>query len=169
MTTDRTDTRKSLERALRIDEDDLDSNLVSQPGLFYQVAESLVAANARRDTLKLRVEEVTAELDQSIRAEAAATETKITEAGIQNQLRTLPRIKDLRQEYVDACAESERWGALKEAYHQRSYMLKELVALQLSQLYNLQVERGATSARGQLGEAARERGEAQRREQRQNR
>jgi hypothetical protein len=161
--------RAELERFLRIDEDDLDSCLVSQPGYFYQVAEALAASNARRDTVKLRVEEVTAELDQSIRAEAANSDTKITEAGIQNQLRTLPRIKDLRQEYVEACAESERWAALKEAYHQRSYMLKELVALQLSQFYNLSVERGAVSARGQLGEVARARGEEQRRERRQGR
>lgn len=158
--------RLEYREKLKIDEDDLDACLVEQAELFLHVAEALVEANAARDTLKLQLEEVTAELDRDIRARAAAADEKITEAGIQNQLRTLPRIRDLRQDFVEAGAECERWGALKDSYRERSFMLRELNASQIARLHNLSLERGAAGARHRIGEQARAEGEAQRAEQR---
>jgi uncharacterized protein YigA (DUF484 family) len=161
--------RSELEDSLKIDDDALDDCLVEQPGFFYHVAEAVAAANARRDTLKLKLEETLAELDQNIRSEALRTEEKITEASIQNRLRTFPRIQDLQRDYLDARTDAEKWTALKEAYQQRSFMLRELVALQLAQAHNLGIERGAVSARHELGDRARQRAEDLRRERRQTR
>lgn len=161
------DPREELEFSLKIDPDDLDTCLVDQPGYFYHVAEQVAHANARRDTIKLELEEKTADLDKEVRKNALNAEEKVTEGGIQNRLRTMPAIQTLQRKYLDAKTEADRWAALKEAYQQRSFMLRELVALQLANFHNLGVERGAVSARHQMGDVNRQRLEARRRENRQ--
>lgn len=157
-------TLQELEGSLEIDQDDLDSCLTRQPGLFNLVANQVITANSRRDTLKMQLEEVRAQLDQDIRQKAQedsegdnAPKMKLTETAIQNQLRTMPRLKEAQRELMTASTQAERWQALKEAYLQRSYMLKELVAIQLAQFYNLGVEKGIVAARRDLGTQARER------------
>jgi hypothetical protein len=155
-----------LEVSLRIDPDDLDACLVEQPGLFYEVAEAVSIANSQRDAIKLELEETQAELDQQFRRKALDEDIKVTEAMLQNQIRTAPRIKDLQRRYLESRTNADNRQALKEAYQQRSFMLRELVAVQLAHFQNLQVERGSTSARHQLGDNIRHRQEELRRERR---
>lgn len=137
---------------LRIDVDDLDTALVEQPDLFYRVAEAFVQAVALRDRIKLELEQVTAEEDHNIRVEAAKKEEKITEASIQQRLRTVKVVMDLSEDALDTRTRADSWLALKEAFHQRSFMLRELVQRQISQLQSLGVERGAAGSRAQLAE-----------------
>ena len=159
--------RQELEDSLEIDRDGLDECLVEQPGHFYHVAEHVAAANADRDTIKLELEEVLATEDGKFRALCARTEEKVTEGSIKNYLLTLDAVKELKRSYLTACTNADRWQALKEAYHQRSFMLRELVALHLAQIHNLGIERGAVASRHAIGDANRERGETLRRERRQ--
>jgi hypothetical protein len=147
---------------LRIDEDDLDRCLVAQPEYFYQAAIAATAANAARDMLELELKELTAELDQDIREELGRLEARFTEAGITNKLRTLPRIKEKQRACLAARREADDAQALKEAFIQRSYALKDLTAIQLSRLNNLGIERGATSARRNVGDQIGDRVEAAR-------
>lgn len=155
--------KQELESNLEIDRDDLDGCLVEQPGFFYHVAEELSAANSRRDTLKLDLEELMAEEDGRFRREAANQQIKFTEATVQNFLRTLDPVKALQRDLLRASTEAANWAALKEAYLQRSFMLRELVALHLAEIHNLGVERGVTASRHMLGEAAqKEAGQARR-------
>ena len=155
-----------LAESLRIDEDNIDTCLVDQPGRFYQAAEAVAQANAARDTIKLELDELLAELGQLVRQAAADAEEKITEAGIQMKLTSMPKVQAKQRELLQTRSRAEHALALKEAYHQRSFMLRELVALQLAELNNLSIERGANSARRVVGEQARERTEASRREER---
>lgn len=139
-----------LEESLQIDPDDLDTCLVEQPGLFYHVADDVATANSRRDGLKLQLEETEAEIDQEIRTDALRLDFKMTEAMIKNKILTAPRVKELQRQLLEAKTNAERKQALKEAYGQRSFMLRELVAVQLAHFQNLQVERGISSHRNQL-------------------
>lgn len=157
-----------LENSLTIDRDDLDTCLVEQPGSFYHVAEQVASANARRDTAKLELEEVMAVEDGRFRTLLAQNEEKATEGGIANHLRTLDNIKSLQRELLAARTEADRWQALKEAFQQRSFMLRELVALHLSQIGNVRGEHGASSFRHDVGERNRERAEQVRRDRRQH-
>jgi len=161
-----TDAVTELKNSLQIDRDDLDTCLVQQPGLFYHVAEQYSLAVSQRDEAKLALEEKTAELDKQVREAAVQADEKLTEAGIQNRLRTMPKIKELQRDHLELRTQADSLLALKEAYMQRSYMLKELVALQLSQFHGLAVERGSTSARHELGDRNRQRGEELRKEER---
>ena len=45
--------RSELESKLEIDRDALDTCLVEQPGLFHAVADTVITANSKRDTLKI--------------------------------------------------------------------------------------------------------------------
>src|ERR1700693_5199531 len=129
--------RTEFRAQLQIDEDDLDRCMIEHAGLFDQVADTLVEAEARRDTLKLELEEVTAELAQGIRRRATQSEEKLTEASLKEQLQTLPRIRELNRELLESSTETDRWSATKESYKARANRLKEINASQIARMYNL--------------------------------
>lgn len=152
---------------LEIDPTDLESCLVEQAKLFYFVAEGQAQANAKRDSLKLDIDELHAKLDQDFRNDAVKREIKTTETGIANAIKDDPDYRDLQRQFINAKGEADEWGALKEAFYQRGYMLRELVALQLRQhsMENdvARAERDATSLRHARGEEnARKAGEMRR-------
>lgn len=160
--TERTDLRPSEIRSkLRIDDDDLDQCLVDQPEYFYQAAQAATEAGAIRDGLELELKELKAQLDGDFRQQA---ERKLTETALTNRIITLPKVKDLTRKVLDAKRRAEDAIVLKEAFTQRSYALKDLTAIQLGRMYNLGVERGAVTARQNIGDRARAAGEAARME-----
>lgn len=126
--------REQLLADLEIDREDLDTCLIKQPELFYHVSEAYVVTVSERDEVKLRLEEAIAELDQQIRRKAAEDDERVTEATIQQRIKAAPRIQQLQREYLSARQAADSWQALKEAFQQRSYMLRELVALHISRL-----------------------------------
>lgn len=139
--------RVELQKRLRIDQDDLDSCLVEQPELFRQVAEAYVLAAGRRDALKLDFEEETAETYARLRAEAIENQDKVSEATMQSRITIDDKIKDLSRKLSNARVDTDEWGVLKESFQQRSWMLRELVALRISELHQLSAERGSDSQR----------------------
>jgi hypothetical protein len=135
---------------LAIDPDDLNRCLEEQSSFYYDVAQEFALCSAERDQIKLERDEAMADLDKQIRAAAAAAQEKVTEDTVKNRVSTSPKVKDLNRRFLDAKAEADAWGVMKEAFQQRSFMLRELVALALAQLYNLNVERGVTSVRNRV-------------------
>jgi hypothetical protein len=148
--------RDNLRDQLSIDKDDLDTSLIEQPDLYYHVAECFSEAVADRDSAKLDLEQALAGLDEQLRQEAAAREEKVTEVLIQRRLATHPRIQELERSSLRLRAEVDKWQALKEAYQQRSFMLRELVQMLISRLSNVGLERGVNSSRGSLRDAVAE-------------
>lgn len=132
---------------LAIDRDGLDDCLIKQPELFYHVSEQYTLAVGRRDAAKLELEKVEAEISQSIRENALKREEKVTEAGIAEKITIAPRVYTLRFDLLQLKGEVDKWLAMKEAYQQRSFMLRELVPIHLSQLYS-----GTSSVRGDISE-----------------
>lgn len=128
---------------LRIDRDDLDTSLMEQPEMFHHVANACVEAGARRDEAKLELEELLAELDQSVRARALKDDEKLTETALQNRLREMPRVQEAQRRYLETRKEADRWLALKESYQQRSFMLRELVHKLVAERHDLSTEAGA--------------------------
>lgn len=118
-----------LEDALRFDKNHMDDALIEQPDLFYRVSREYASAISERDGLKLEIAELAAELDKSIREEAARMQTKTTETGIQNEIASTPKMADMKRKYAGVAHQADRWLALKEAYQQRAYALKDLAGL----------------------------------------
>lgn len=158
--------RRELKRALIIDPDDLDGCLVNQPGYFFNAAEAFSAANAARDTAKLELKELMAQLDQDVRRQAVELEEKITEVALSNRIMILPNVKVANRLVLQLSKEADDLQALKEAYVQRSYALKDLTAREIAQMNNLGVERGSTGQRRDVGDRVRDRQEQARRDRR---
>jgi hypothetical protein len=159
--------REELKEKLLIDDDDLDSGLVEQPSLFFAAAEAASLATSQRDTVKLELKELKAELDQDIRRNALNQDPpeKLTETQLSNRITLLPRVKDMERRLLAFNRTADDSTALKESFVQRSYALKDLTARQNSQMATLAIERGSDGARRDAGTRAREREIASRREQ----
>lgn len=118
---------------LAINRDDLQSCLIDQPGAFYRVAAAYTRAAAQRDAAKLDLEDGSAKLALDIRVAAVKAEEKMTEAQLQQKLQIAPKIQELNRGFLKAKTEADDWLALKEAFHQRSFMLRELVSLYVTE------------------------------------
>lgn len=164
---------EELVEALAIDRTDLESCLINQSVMFYQIAEKATAAGGRRDSLKLQMDELHAKLDGEIRSRAADNGEKTTETGIGYEIKANKEYALLMQEHSDTRTEGEHLIALKEAFIQRSYMLRELVALELRRMSLdsdlAHAERSATSIRRAAGDVNAERADKLRQQRRQER
>ncbi len=146
-------TLDTLRTQLQIDPDNLDAALVEQPDLYYHVAEAYVTAVAERDAAKLTMEQAIAELDKQFREAAAAAEQKTTETSLQRQIATTPRIMTLEKDLLRYRVDADKWQALKEAFQQRSFMLRELVAMYVRRMGDLSLDREVKGTRQNLVDA----------------
>jgi hypothetical protein len=160
---------EGLRRQLSIDDDDLDRALIEQPDLYYHVAAQYVEAVAERDAAKLDLEQAQAELDGQFRRQAVEQEAKITDAAVQRKIVSTPRVQTLERDYLKCRGDADKWLALKEAFQQRSFMLRELVSIRIAHLGNLTIEKGVRGAQRDLAEAHREAAGRMRQERRTSR
>lgn len=154
---------------LSIDRDDLDSCLMEQPEVFYRVAQAFTLAQAERDSIKLDLTEAQAELGVQFRKQALEKEEKLTEDGLKQKLSMAPRIQKLERQLLDASASANEYGALKESFQQRSFMLRELVALKITQRRDEDSAGGSHSGHAKLAQSNREATDRLRRERREQR
>lgn len=152
---------------LQIDKLALDDCLIEQPEVYYHVSEGVTLAVEARDAAKLDLDELMAKKDQEIRTKAAVDEEKLTETAIQNKLRGLPEIQEAQQDLLTTRKAADDWLALKEAFQQRSFMLRELVALTIAQRGDLALANGSNQARAVLADDNKARADKLRRERRQ--
>lgn len=164
---------------LAIDRDDLDRCLMEQPDIYYQVSQQLTLALAERDAIKLDLDEAEAKLGGELRENAAKdealqtliaeketergskkrprrSENRLTEGAIREKLQTAPKLKSIRRDLLEANQLVNSWSDLKEAFRQRSFMLRELVSLRLGERSDSAMERGAWQVRAETAERNRE-------------
>jgi hypothetical protein len=122
-------------KRLRIDKHDLDEELIRQPELFFEVSERVTQAIAERDALKEELANVDAELDKEVRAKLTKNLERFTEAMVKNAIQTHKKHATAAENYLEAKNEADNWVALKEAFHQRRYMIQELCGLYLGNYF----------------------------------
>lgn len=135
-----------LERELRIDKFGLDDALEQHSDLFYRVSKALTLENSRRDALKQEIAELEAEADETVRAEAERFKEKLTETECKMRARLLPKVKGANQDLLRANRRCGELAALKEAFTQRSYAIKELVSLYVAAYFGDHSASGKNSA-----------------------
>lgn len=118
---------------LAIDPDSLSECLVEQPDLYYHVSMETAVAVSERDAAKLALDVVEAEIDQHLRRKAADDGEKVTESLIQKRLELASEVIDANNNLLDNRLTADKWLALKESFQQRSFMLRELVALRIAE------------------------------------
>jgi hypothetical protein len=120
-----------LEEGLRISKDALDDGLLQQPDLFYRVSKELTLATSRRDAAKQGVADAEAQVELGLHR----SRDKYTVGEIKAHVAVAPSVKAARKLLADLQYEVNQLNALKEAFSQRSYALKELVSLFIANYY----------------------------------
>lgn len=112
---------------LEIEKSTLDDEIVRQPSLFFEVSEAFALAAAERDVLKDSIATIDANLDAEVRASFG--DAKVTEAMVKSKVQANPEHEKAFTNWLTAKEQADLLGALKEAFQQRSYMLRDLVSL----------------------------------------
>lgn len=123
--------KDDLKKHLVLDKNALDDELIHQASLLYTVSEAYEGALAERDNLKEQLATVDAQIDSTIRAD----EEKQTEAAIKHLIAKHNWHRDAYLAFAEAKAKAGKLGALKDAFKERGYMLRELCSLYLSNYY----------------------------------
>jgi len=124
-----------LKQHLAIDKSILDDEVVRQPVLFYTISEVLTDAIALRDGAKEELAAVDAEMDSMWRKRLSKNDARVTEKMVQNCVQCSNEHEKAFNAYLEAKTNADKLLALKEAFQQRSYMLRDLVSLYSSNYY----------------------------------
>lgn len=149
-----TDIYAQYEAFLRIDKYALDDALEEQPDLFNRVGKNLTLAISRRDAAKQELADIEAEVDADLRKDASNVGERITEKEIES-LKVLDKeVRKAKKALSDLNLAVNKWASLKEAFSQRSYAIKELVALYVGGYFGDVVQEAAErSMRTQAADA----------------
>lgn len=134
-----------LEEGLLIDEHALDEALQMQPDLFYQVTRTLASLISRRDAAKQNKEDTEARVDAKIRHDAAVSEEKMTEKQVESEKRLSKDVRAAMDQLASLNEQVGRWSALKEAFMQRSYVLKSMCDLYVAGYFEANISGGSAS------------------------
>lgn len=136
MRRERTDTLVGLEQALQIEEHALDEALMTQPDAYYRVSRQVALTTSLRDEAKQALQEIEARIDLGVRREAYDNEDRVTEKEVEARKRVHRDVIAARNTLNDLESHLLECVALKEAFQQRSYMLREMVQLHISRHYS---------------------------------
>lgn len=137
---------RELEDGLRIDEYALEKALRDQPVMFYRVANAYAMEISRRDAAKQALQDMEAEADLDARDQARKKDQKITEGEIRATIQTDGRIAQAQAALARRNEEVGKLAALKEAFQQRSYALKDLAGLYVANYYTASEHNAASGA-----------------------
>jgi hypothetical protein len=133
---------EELKKLLVIDKLSLDDEIIRQPSLFFQISEAYVTAVGERDTLKEQLATIDAEIDGELRSGA---QTRITDTAVKNLVQCDKDHKKAFKKYIDAKVKADQLGALKEAFNQRSFMLRDLASLYVANYFDHSSIQGTSS------------------------
>lgn len=123
-------------RAVPIDKNDLDNEVIAQPELYRRIADIAALITAERDDAKRVLAEVEANADLIFREEAAAAKEKITEAEIKRRLTMDGDVIKAVSKLAALTLEVNRLTALKESIAIRKDMFKVLAQLHNDQYWS---------------------------------
>lgn len=118
-----------LKESLEIDRNGLDGALIRQPQLFLQASELSVMASAQRDFYKEEAARFDAELYALHRRKIEKVTGKATEAQVAQAVAVDAKHQAAIDKFNKAKETADLAQALKDAFHQRRYMLQELCGL----------------------------------------
>lgn len=126
---------EEAQRGLRIDRHSIDEAILEQSVLFYDVSNNLVLAKEEKDRLKDEMESLGAEISNDKREEFQDDKIKFTEHALKEEVALDKNYIKSKKRYNQSYSDLRKWEAMKEAYMQRSYMLKELARLWSANYY----------------------------------
>ena len=146
-----------LKAKLAINKAALDDEVSRQPILFFEIAEEYTQAAAERDACKEELTTVDAKLDGQVRTDLARGDNKVTEAMVRNSVQMHKEHQEAFDTYMAAKTNADVLGSLKEAFIQRSYMLRDLASLYVNSYYEQSSVQGTNSTDKAQYQATRQR------------
>ena len=117
---------------LQIDPVRLDDHLIEQPSIFHSVCDAYAVEQSVRDRAKEDVKLIYSELYLSIKKRMDKRGRKMTEAALEAEIRSHPKHAEVVNWLLEVDGNLARWGALKDAFAQRQYMLRDMVGLHVT-------------------------------------
>ena len=121
---------------LRINRNDLDGEVVRQPELLYAAAEAHALAVSKRDHAAKKLDEVRAIVDHDVRELLNIDGEKYTEKMVTSAVDVTPDFLDAQSRSLKAKRTADLASALRDAFHQRAFVLRDLVSLYVSGYYS---------------------------------
>ena len=131
-------TTLTIERArklLRIDRDDLSTELQRQATRFQTVAEQWALAVSEREMAKEYTKQVYAQVSGEIRTELGGESKRVTNAMVEERVENIDEYKGAREAYKQASRDAAVWETLKDAFRERGFNLRSLASLE-AYVYN---------------------------------
>lgn len=141
-----------FESRLRIDRNALDNAVAEQADIYYQVARSFSQATDVSETSKAELDVIDSGVALSLREDAEKKGVKVTEGKIAEMVKVSDAHIDAMNNYQQARDRARSLNDLRDAYHQRSEMLKRMVDLYVGQYFTVTSVRSAETK--QSGTAA---------------
>ncbi len=128
---------QNLEAGLRINKSNLDEEVANLPSVFYTVSDHYLSALKHSKRLQQRLDRTFAKLASALRsaAQEEGGARAITETQIKQEVLMHPMYRKQKARLTSAQYVQDRWAALKDAYIQKSFSLKGLVSLAVSEQY----------------------------------
>ena len=128
------------QKSLSINRENLDEDLANFPSLFYTVSDHYLEAVKHTKRLQQRLDIQFAAIASGLRSAAQREIGKkgvkpYTETQIKQEVLLHPKYRKARAKHSDAVYIQDRWSALKDAFIQKSFSLKGLVSLAVSENY----------------------------------
>ena len=142
-----------FKKYLRIDKQALDDEVMQQPELFFQVSEAYAQAVAERDALKEEMAVADADLYQAFKTK----NEKSTDTFIKSKVQIAPDHQRAFTEFLEAKEHADKLAALKDAFFQKSEMLKTLGRLHASNYFEQTSVRDTKSTDAMVYERQRKR------------
>lgn len=127
---------EELKSYLEIDKYALDDEISTQAVLYQQVAENYARWVSRRDAAYENVKVVDASVSLALKTAALKAGTKLTETTVASEVLLSTEHMEAVDAHLKAKEQADRNAALKDAFNQRCYMLRELGELFIAGYYS---------------------------------
>jgi hypothetical protein len=145
-----------LEERLRIDRFHLEEVCCEHPELFAEVANRLARLISWRDEAKQNLKEAESNFAAKSRHDAEESGEKVVEKRIESETLLDPGVRAVRDKMSQLDLKVGLAAALKEAFHARSYAIRDLIQLYIANYYGSDMEKASGGMRSANANAARE-------------
>ena len=125
-----------MSEELKFNPHSLDAAILQQSFLYQKVQEYYANSNSDRDLAKKHLEEEYAKVSLRIREQSSLEGKKLTEDLVKQLTLLDPDYQESTSVWLDAKLDSELWGALKESYSSRGFMIKTMAQLWIASYFS---------------------------------
>lgn len=118
---------EELEARLKIDQMNLDAELIGHPHDYWHAAKGATEAISIRDKAKDIHDRYAANLNMIFRREAHERKERITEAQLDMMILSDQDCIDMWNQYLQYKKEADLWVGLRDSFIQKGYALKSLI------------------------------------------